>query len=139
LTTTAVAEATAPTPLPPASELASLPQPVAITLLVTSVVLAGLVHFGPVIRDRIRPRPAEDDQPGSSSPSTQTPPVVDRTDQFLQHLLRQIAEAQEREDELERQIRERDERIERLEREVVRLEREVLRLESLLWRRPTRD
>lgn len=127
-----VAAAQSPAPLPSPSDLAGLDPPVQITLLVASVVIALLVYVGPAIRDRLRP-PKQPDAatPAAPAAATPAPPTVDRTDQFLQHLLRQLEEAADREDELEALVRARDER-------VAQLERENLRLESLLWQRGQR-
>jgi hypothetical protein len=136
-----VAAAQTPAPLPSPSDLAALDPSVAITLLVASVVLALLVYIGPAVRDRIRPpKPSEPSSPAApvggpaalaALPAGSAAAAVDRTEQFLQHLLRQIEAGNEREEELEALLRTRDERI-------GQLERENLRLESMLWQRGQR-
>lgn len=136
-----VAAAQTPAPLPSPSDLAALDPSVAITLLVASVVLALLVYIGPAVRDRLRPpKPPDPSAPaapaGGAVAAASLPPssvgaAVDRTEQFLQHLLRQIEAGNDREEELEALLRTRDERI-------GQLERENLRLESLLWQRGQR-
>lgn len=132
LTERKVGVASAPSPLPSPSDLAALDPAVSITLLVAAVLLALLVYIGPAIRDRIRPpQPEPTPEPAPAPPPAGSAGAVDRTEQFLQHLLRQIDEAAAREDDLEAQVRARDARI-------AQLEREVLRLESLLWQRGQR-
>lgn len=146
LTETVSGTAETPTPLPSASDLASLDPAVAIALLVASVVIALLVYVGPSLRDRLRP-------PTPPAPAAATAPAVPtshgahaavdqaevRTAQFIDHLLRQIQDGAEREDELEERLRaketEHDARLRSRDEQITRLEQENRRLETLLWQR----
>lgn len=148
LTETVGGTAATPAPLPSASDLAALDPAVAIALLVASVVIALLVYVGPSLRDRLRPP--------TPAPQPAAPPVapmshgahaaVDqaevRTERFIDHLLRQIQDGTEREDELEDRLRAKDveheARLRARDEQVAQLEREVRRLESLLWQRGNR-
>lgn len=141
-----------PSPLPDAGALKDLDWRVALALIIAGVLLAFLTYFGGPIRDRLakKPDPAPPIPPPSSAPdppqanslghgrmlpATTAGPAVDavdraerRTDQFIDNLLRQIQEAAEREDALER-------RVHALEQQVQALQNENQRLQTMLWQR----
>lgn len=154
LTEAVGSDAQTPAPLPSASDLAALDPAVAITLLVASVVIALLFYVGPSLRDRLRPPtppapPAAPAAPPATATATSpalppaAPTAVDqaetRTAQFIDHLLRQIQDGAEREDELEERLRakelEHDARIRAKDELITQREQEIRRLETLLWQR----
>lgn len=124
--------AATPTPLPDPSTLADLDPAVAVTFLVASVIFALLLYFGGAIRDRItppKPDPAPPAGPGSvgqhalaPAPGAAVDRAEQRTDQFIDTLLRQLAEGAKRENELEQEVR--------------RMQQEIRRLEMMSWRDP---
>lgn len=152
LTETVGGTAATPAPLPSASDLAALDPAVAIALLVASVVIALLVYVGPSLRDRLRPRPPV------AAPAIPAAPAVAaamthgahaavdqaevRTERFIDHLLRQIQDGGDREDELEDRLRAKDAehetRLRARDDRITQLEQEIRRLETLLWQRGQR-
>lgn len=149
LTETVGGTAATPAPLPSASDLAALDPAVAIALLVASVVIALLVYVGPSLRDRLRP-PTPAPQPAAPTPAAPTShgahAAVDqaevRTERFIDHLLRQIQDGGDREDELEDRLRAKDAehetRLRARDDRITQLEQEIRRLETLLWQRGQR-
>lgn len=128
------ADQTAPG-VPSAGDLAALTPAVAITLLVVVGVSITMFYIGPILRSRLVHPPAA---PPAAPPAGDTTPgrhtlgpldtAADRTQQFLDHLLRQIEQAAAREDEL-------DQRLVAKDRQIDQLEQEIQRLQTMLWQR----
>lgn len=123
--------AATPSPLPDPSTLADLDPAVSVTFLVASVIFALLLYFGGAIRDRITPPKTDTAAVGRGpvgqhalepAPGAAVDRAEQRTDQFIDTLLRQIAAAEQREIDLEQEVR--------------RLQQEIRRLETMLWRDP---
>lgn len=137
----------APIPgVPTATDLAALDPAVAVTLLV--VVGLGIVGFyvGPAIRARFT-RPTGQPDPTQATAALPTVPdpthAVDRaeqrTDRFVDHLLRQLENSAAREQDMARRMEVRDEewrrKLEQAEREIDQWQQEARRLETMLWQR----
>lgn len=135
-----VERVTAPLPgVPTATDLAALNPAVAVTLLIVVALAIVAFYVGPAIRTRFsQPKP---DSPPAVQPGPQAgqlleapgpAPAVERaeqrTDRFVDHLLRQIEHGVAREAELERKL-------EQANREADQWQQEARRLETMLWQR----
>lgn len=124
-------EQTAPA-VPSTTDLAALTPSVAITLLVVVGVSTTMFYVGPILRARFT-RPPTPQQPTVKTPDMAArhalAPVAaaaDRTDQFIDHLLKQQDRAGQAIAELDRRLAAKD-------REIDQLQQENTRLQTLLW------
>lgn len=129
-------------PIPSVSDLGSLPQPVALALLI--VVGVGLLgwYLSPLIKRWSQ-------GPETPPPSPEAPPAPTRAarsstdpDRFIDHLLAQIDEQSDRIDDLDRQLRaqarEMERRLAAKGRQVESLQDQLRRMETLLWQQEQR-